>query len=72
MDPGAPLVRADLTGARDEAPSTDAQVHAAVGGEGDRSIDDDRLSPNVIERTRYRQGDADGALAGAAVRVRRW
>ncbi len=74
MDPAAPLVRADLaaSAANDGAPgtSTGAATHAAVGGEGDASIDAETLSPNVVERTRYRFGDVDAALAGAAATVR--
>ena len=73
MAPGAPLVRGDLAGDEDAADggtSTSATTHAAVGGEGDSSIDDEDLSANVIERSRYRSGDVDAALAGAAVTVR--
>ncbi len=73
MAPGAPLVRGDLAGDEDATEggtSTSATTHAAVGGEGDSSIDDEDLSPNVIERSRYRSGDVDAALAGAAATVR--
>jgi CO/xanthine dehydrogenase Mo-binding subunit len=67
MDPDAPLARhieAEATGA---GPSMDAQTHAAVGGAGDASIDDEALSTNVKGRHRYRAGDVRSALDGAAV-----
>ncbi|MBI2776726.1 MAG: xanthine dehydrogenase family protein molybdopterin-binding subunit [Chloroflexi bacterium] len=68
MHPGSPLVRADLTAADDDAggTTTGAATHAAVGGESDASIDAETLSPNVVERTRYRFGDADTAFREAA------
>ncbi len=74
MAPGAPLVRADLAAADTEAgaggPTTGAATHAAVGGESDASIEAEELSPNVVERTRYRFGDVDAAVASAAATVR--
>ena len=74
MDVGSPLTRADLTAPAPNEPgtgtATGAATHAAVGGESDASIDAEVLSPNVVERTRYRSGDADAALAGAFVTVR--
>ena len=74
MAPGAPLVRASLVREVDAAiaggTSTGAATHAAIGGEGDASIDTEDLSPNVVERTRYRSGDVDAALAAAAATVR--
>jgi CO/xanthine dehydrogenase Mo-binding subunit len=74
MDLASALVRADLVGSSDgsagAALAMGAATHAAVGGEGDASIDTEALSPNVVERTRYRSGDVDAALAGAAARVR--
>ena len=74
MDLAAPLARADLVAPGEDASgagtATGAATHAAVGGEGDASIDAEALSPNVVERTRYRFGDADAGLAGAAVRLR--
>jgi CO/xanthine dehydrogenase Mo-binding subunit len=73
MDPGSPLVRADLATPEADAgsgTSTGAATHAAVGGEGDASIDAEDLSPNVVERTRYRAGDLDAAVAEAAHSVR--
>jgi CO/xanthine dehydrogenase Mo-binding subunit len=73
MAPGAPLVRADLavahTGAGAGGPTTGAATHAAVGGESDASIEAEELSPNVVERTRYRAGDVDAAIASAAATV---
>lgn len=73
MDAAAQLVRADLARSGDAVDdggtSTGATTHAAVGGEGDASIDAEILSPNVVERTRYRFGDVDAALAGAAATV---
>ncbi|MEW5991881.1 MAG: xanthine dehydrogenase family protein molybdopterin-binding subunit [Chloroflexota bacterium] len=75
MVPRSWLVRADL-GPGDAAAdpgggtATGAATHAAVGGEGDASIEAEDLSPNVVERTRYRFGDVDGSLAAAAVTVR--
>ena len=74
MQPGSPLVRADL-GTADANPdgggtTTDATTHAAVGGEGDASIDAELLSPNVVERTRYRTGEVGAAIAAAATTVR--
>jgi len=71
MAPGSPLVRTSESGAGLDGPAMDAGTHAAVGGAGDDSIESERLSPNVVGRTRYRRGDAGVALAGAAVRVRR-
>jgi len=76
MAPGSPLVRAGMAaedeGAADSGggTTTGAATHAAVGGEGDTSIEDEDLSPNVVERTRYRFGDVDAALSGAAATVR--
>ncbi len=74
MAPGAPLVRPDLASDDPDGPgagtATGAATHAAVGGEGDTSIESEDLSPNVVERTRYRSGDVDGALAAAAAAVR--
>lgn len=74
MDPGSPLTRADLgapgADGASGGTSTGAATHAAVGGEGDASIDIEDLSPNVVERTRYRYGDATAALLGAAATVR--
>lgn len=74
MAVGAPLVRGDLaSGGPDESgggTATGAATHAAVGGESDASIDAEALSPNVVERTRYRFGDVATALAGAAATVR--
>jgi CO/xanthine dehydrogenase Mo-binding subunit len=46
-----------------------AATHAAVGGEGDASIDAETLSPNVTGRHRYREGDVGAALVGAHVVV---
>lgn len=70
MEPDSPLVRADLAIAGSDeagaATTTGAATHAAVGGEGDASIEAELWSPNVVERTRYRFGDVDAALAGAA------
>jgi CO/xanthine dehydrogenase Mo-binding subunit len=74
MAPSSPLVRFDLSASQVDDPgggmATGAATHAAVGGEGDSSIDDEHLSPNVVERTRYRTGDVSAALAGAAATVR--
>jgi CO/xanthine dehydrogenase Mo-binding subunit len=71
---GSPLVRADLAvptpGEPGGGTATGAATHAAVGGESDTSIDAEELSPNVVDRTRYRSGDVDAALAGAAATVR--
>ena len=75
MTPGSPLVRPDLAvddgaaGAGGDT-ATGAATHAAVGGESDASIDAEDLSPNVVERTRYRSGDVDAELAAAAATVR--
>lgn len=74
MGLAAPLVRADLEArgavAGGSGTTTAAATHAAVGGEGDASIDAEAHSTNVVERTRYRFGDVEAALAGAAARVR--
>ena len=73
MDTASPLVRNDLGAPAPEpgsGTSTGAATHAAVGGEGDASIDAEDLSPNVVERNRYRFGDVQGASAGAAHVVR--
>ena len=74
MEPGSPLARPDLAASADAAAgggtTTDATTHAAVGGESDASIDEEDLSPNVGERTRYRTGDVDAVLAGSAATAR--
>jgi len=75
MAPGSPLVRADLAvpeaaAAADGGTTTGAATHAAVGGEGDASIEAEDLSANVVERSRYSSGDVDAGLASAAVTVR--
>jgi CO/xanthine dehydrogenase Mo-binding subunit len=67
MAPASPLARADLEVGG--GTSMDAQTHAAIGGEGDASIDAEALSGNVSGRHRYRHGDAATALARAAVVV---
>lgn len=73
MDLAAPLVRMDLVAPAappaGSGTTTGAATHAAVGGEGDASIDAEALSANVAERTRYRFGDVADAFAGAAARV---
>ncbi|HYL41620.1 MAG TPA: molybdopterin cofactor-binding domain-containing protein, partial [Candidatus Binatus sp.] len=72
MQPDAPSARGDLTegdAAAGSAPVMDAQTHAAIGGEGDTSIEDEILSANVAGRQRYRRGDAGAALAAAAAVV---
>ncbi|HKB27526.1 MAG TPA: xanthine dehydrogenase family protein, partial [Candidatus Limnocylindrales bacterium] len=66
MAPDAPLARHLEAAASKGGPSMDAQTHAAVGGGGDSSIDDEALSANVKGRHRYRAGDVGAALAGAA------
>ena len=71
MAPDALLVRVEHGATRDAGPAMDAQTHAAVGGTGDASIEQEPWSPNVAARTRYRTGDIDAALAGAAATVRR-
>ena len=66
MRPGAPIVRGDVGGvAGDKAGELGA--HASVGG-GDHDVDIEAevLSPNVVGRHRYREGDVGAALAGAA------
>jgi len=73
MAPDAALVRA-IVGRPDDDPTapgttTDAATHAAVGGEGDASIDAEDLSANVVERTRYRVGEVEASLAAAAAGV---
>ncbi|HXG26315.1 MAG TPA: xanthine dehydrogenase family protein molybdopterin-binding subunit, partial [Candidatus Binatia bacterium] len=65
----AALARIDLAKQGDRTGSMDAQIHAEVGGGGDRSIEDEDLSENVIGRYRYRDGDVDAALRGAAAVV---
>ena len=67
MDAAAGLARVELADEGDRTESTDAQTHAAVGGGGDESIDAEVLSDNVIGRYRYRDGDAPGSIAKAAV-----
>ncbi|HET9681709.1 MAG TPA: molybdopterin cofactor-binding domain-containing protein, partial [Candidatus Limnocylindrales bacterium] len=67
MRPEAPDARTDLgTGG---GASMDAQTHAAVGGEGDASIEAEDLSSNVAARTRYRRGDTQAGLASSATVV---
>ncbi len=62
-----PLARAELAAEGDRTGSMDAQTHAGVGGAGDESIEAEVLSENVTGRYRYREGDAPGAIAKAAV-----
>lgn len=74
MLPSSPLVRADLANpesgaSADGGTTTGVATHAAVGGAGDASIEAEVLSPNVVERTRYRTGDVDAVLSGAAATV---
>jgi CO/xanthine dehydrogenase Mo-binding subunit len=59
---GSPLTRPSAAGTES---GEGAATHAAVGGEGDASIDAEALSPNVTGRHRYRQGDVTSALSGA-------
>jgi CO/xanthine dehydrogenase Mo-binding subunit len=66
MAPESPETRGDLNLSAGSGASMDAQTHAAVGGEGDASIETESLSANVTGRHRYRRGDVAGALAGAA------
>ncbi|HET9435604.1 MAG TPA: xanthine dehydrogenase family protein molybdopterin-binding subunit [Candidatus Limnocylindrales bacterium] len=72
LDPSAamavdsPLARSDVSKA-----ATGGSQHAAIGGEGDHSIEAEVLSPNVVKRVRYRHGDAEAGLGQAAARVRR-
>jgi len=66
MAPDAPLARHFEAQGPAGGPSMDAQTHAAVGGGGDASIDDEALSGNVKGRHRYRAGDVHSALDGAA------
>jgi CO/xanthine dehydrogenase Mo-binding subunit len=68
MVSGAALARGDIEPDAGGA-AMDASTHAGVGGEGDRSIEAEELSINVSGRTRYRNGDVDAALAGAAAVV---
>ena len=67
MTPDSPLARHLEGEGPGGGPSMDAQTHAAVGGGGDASIDEEALSPNVKGRHRYRVGDVAHALDGAAV-----
>lgn len=67
MEPGSPLARVDLGGEGDRTGSMDAQTHAGVGGGGDDEIDSEHLSPNVVGRSRYRDGDTVATFAAAAV-----
>ena len=66
MDPASPLARVALGAEGDRTGSMDAQTHAGVGGGGDDEIDAEHLSPNVVGRSRYRDGNVATALAGAA------
>lgn len=66
MEPGSPLARLELGGAGDRTGSMDAQTHGGVGGGGDDSIEAEPLSANVSGRHRYRDGDVEANLAGAA------
>jgi CO/xanthine dehydrogenase Mo-binding subunit len=63
---GSPLTRPAAAGTES---GEGAATHAAVGGEGDASIETEVLSPNVTGRHRYRAGDVTAALAGAHVVV---
>jgi CO/xanthine dehydrogenase Mo-binding subunit len=67
MDPSAPLAWHELAEEADRSGSMDAQTHAGVGGGEDESIEAEVLSPNVVGRSRYWDGDVTTALADAAV-----
>ena len=66
MDPASPLARLELGEEGDRSGSMDAQTHGGVGGGGDESIEAEQLSANVSGRSRYRDGDVEATLAGAA------
>jgi CO/xanthine dehydrogenase Mo-binding subunit len=68
MGPAAPLARNNPIVPPDEDVEDARSVHAAVGGAG-ADLDDEELSPNVVARKRYRDGDAAAALAGSDVVV---
>jgi CO/xanthine dehydrogenase Mo-binding subunit len=69
MRPGSPLARSDLEAGAEDA-GAEASVHAGSVAEGDRSIEAEELSPNVVGRYRHDAGDVAAALAGAAAVVR--
>jgi len=68
MVPGAPV-------ARPRAQADDGEgirnIHSAVGGSEDSSLDALSLSPNVIGRHHYTRGDIDSAIDGSDLVVRR-
>ena len=68
MRPDSPLVRGD-TPTVGEAPSMDAQDHAAVGGGGGDDLPHEPQSTNVVARVRYADGDVAAAIAQADVVV---
>jgi CO/xanthine dehydrogenase Mo-binding subunit len=66
MAPGAARARVEVV----EGDGADVGgAHAAAGGGDDAGLDDEELSDNVAGRERMAAGDADAALAGAAVRA---
>lgn len=70
MRPESPLARlTKLVEEADEEDGADAKAaHAAVGSAG-AELEDEDLSPNVVNRKRYVGGDVASALAGSAVTV---
>ena len=67
MAPEWPLAWQELAAEGDRSGSMDAQTHAGVGGGTDAEIETEELSANVVGRSRYWDGDLEGAFAGAAV-----
>lgn len=66
MAPGAPLAWLEAAEEPDAAAGADAQTHAGVGGGEDAVIEAEALSPNVVGRSRYWNGDIDRAFSDAA------
>jgi CO/xanthine dehydrogenase Mo-binding subunit len=68
MLPDSPLARLTPIVPPDPDAEDARSVHAAVGGEG-AALEEEELSPNVINRQRYRGGDTDAAFAASDATV---
>ncbi len=70
MEPDSPLARLEpLVPPAEEDKGPSKSAHAAVGGEGSELLLED-LSPNVVNRKRYADGDLAAAFAGSTVEVK--
>jgi CO/xanthine dehydrogenase Mo-binding subunit len=69
MDPASPVARPRV--ADDEEADAARSIHASVGEADASELDALQLSPNVIGRHQYRQGDIEAALEASEIRITR-